>query len=190
MYICCSWILFSVIIQKRVKHSMTCVTVWRWWWSLLVCFNKAFQLNALNRHLYITTIVSRLNLVWKADYYTFWIITKAQHVLVFCTTRECLSADVATVVRTIFWDTSEVLCPQIKMTFPNKWSIQILLYFYHKIPQKLPVLSRRDALSVYPFWFLWYNIVMTVSFSYSILSLMNLIDKAPTNKGGGFAISI
>ena len=49
--------------------------------------------------------------------------------------------------------------------------------------------SRSDAFPIYDYWFVWDKIVMTVSFSHSILSLMTLIAEAPTSKGSWFSMT-
>ena len=98
MWNCCSCILFYVIWQKRVKHSMACGTIWRRRGCSLVCGTEVFHSNSFNRNRHITTILFSLNLVWKIGYYTFYIITMSQHILEIWTTLECLSLCVATVM--------------------------------------------------------------------------------------------
>ena len=99
IWICCSCIVFAVIWNKRVKHSMMCVNVQIRWGYFLVYVAEVFQWYAFNRHRYIATIVFRLNLVCKCSYYTFCIILMGKHILESWTTLEWLSVCVTTVMR-------------------------------------------------------------------------------------------
>ena len=96
---CYRCILFAIIWHKKVKQSMACATVRRKRGCFLVCGTEVFKRNTFNRHRPIITTVLRFNLVRKAGYYTFWIITTVQYILGSWTTLEFISASVSTVIR-------------------------------------------------------------------------------------------
>ena len=95
---CCIWILFDVIQNKIVKHSIIFAAVQSWWWFFLVWSTNLFQFNDFNRNRSITTILFRLYLVWKTVYCTFWIILMSQYLVGNLTTIECLLVWIFTVI--------------------------------------------------------------------------------------------
>ena len=119
---CCSCILFVVIWQKILKHSLEFVTVWGWWWCYLLWSTEVFQFNALNRHRFITIIVFRLNLVWRTSYYTLCIVFTAQHIVVNFMTLECLLSRIYTVICSKNMYVCQVWCK-----FMYGWYVDLLM---------------------------------------------------------------
>ena len=96
----CCRILFYVIIQKGVKHSMKCACFWCCWNFCLCCCTKVFHLNYFNIHRSISTIVFRIYLVCKNRYHYLGITTTTLQILVYSTEFELFTAIVEKVIGT------------------------------------------------------------------------------------------
>ena len=65
---------------KGAIHIMAWKLFWSWYRFCIWCCTKVLQFNDVNKNKFISTIVFRLNLVWKTGYHSIGIITITQKI--------------------------------------------------------------------------------------------------------------
>ena len=116
--------------KKSMKHSMSCACLWCSCCFCMCWCNELLQCNAFNIHIYITSIVFRLNLVCKTSYHSLIIITTTQHILLCAASFGYFTAYVTTAISTYNVYARKVKC-ELLYCYNIETCVEISNRYFH-----------------------------------------------------------